>query len=143
MIIQLCNSMADTQGIGQRISRRSRAARPGPGDPIISAAVSVAPICKVSGGHLILPISVGPKLQPIPPVLVALILWLKHEISGTPSGLPVQPIWRSDSGTSQYILVFCPSGLWPSGAPKLNPHGTSVFLHNHWLTFACILLQLV
>jgi hypothetical protein len=101
MSIRLRNSVADTQGIRQRISRRAGAARPGTGDPIVSTAVSVAPICKVSGGHLILPVSVDPKLQLIPPILVALILWLEHEISGTSPGLPIQLIWWS-----AFLLLF-------------------------------------
>jgi hypothetical protein len=91
-------SVADTKGISERISWRSGAARAGPGDPAVSAAVSVALIWKVSGERLILPVSVGIKSQPRPPVPVAVILWLEQRISATFLALPKQSIWRSDCG---------------------------------------------
>jgi hypothetical protein len=69
-------------------------------------AVSVTLIWKVSGERLILPVSVGKKLQPKPPVPVAAILWLEQRISGTFLALPKQSIWQSDLANPDVGGIF-------------------------------------
>jgi hypothetical protein len=103
-------SVADTKGIRECISRRSGAARIGPGDPAVSTPVSVALIWKVSGERLILPVSVGTKLQPKSPVPVAVILQLEQRISGTFLALPKQSVWRSDGQLRLQLRLIRISG---------------------------------
>jgi hypothetical protein len=74
-------------------------------DLAVSTAVSVALIWKVSGEQLILPVSVGTKLQSKPPVPVAVIL-LEQRISGTFLALPKQSTEQSEEKGTK-IICFC------------------------------------